>query len=170
MVKTVYIAENEYASCEFSIEEDDTLLIRCIFHSIDGVSAIHIHSAAPPNPILAWLATSVQWENGVAQTSFQSNLPCCSNVNGLCNLQAPAGTPLVDEIELDVIYEYRVQRPVEFCISTSVAPLCPWTSKGTLLNVHGTNFLYYNNNCGQVPEGAIAGTDLLISTEFQDVS
>ena len=153
-----YIAKNQYVECIY-YEIEQVLYINVKFLSVEGVSAMHIHSAQSPNPILVWLLTSKEWQNGVVQTSFSSNSPCCSNQQ--CNVVAPIDIPTIETVKLNKIYQMIVSPPLN-CVKDQIP--CPWTSQGTLLNVHGNQFQFYDR-C-RISDG-MPGVDLISSTTFE---
>lgn len=128
------------------------------FFSIEGISAMHIHSAQMPNPVLVWVLTSDQWQNGVAQTSFGINSPCCSNQQ--CNVVAPNNIPTVETVELNKLYKIIATPPLN-CLQKNMP--CPWTSQGTLFNMHGFQFQSYDR-C-RLSDG-MPGIDLIASIPF----
>ena len=154
-----YQVDNEYVTCVY-YEIKNVLYVEVIFKSVEGVSAIHIHSAQSPNPVLVWLLTSQEWQNGVAQTTFKSNFPCCSNLQ--CNVVAPTDIPFTNNVILFQPYQFIVSPPLD-CLNMEN---CPWTSQGTILNIHGKQFQYFDR-C-RLSDG-MPGIDLLSSTPFQQI-
>jgi len=164
--RVVYSADTPYAYCEYyENERRDTMFVAVRFRdNLRGVSAMHIHSSQDPNPVLVWLLTSNKWESGVAQTSFQSNAPCCSN--HLCNLQSPSDdtVPYVEDIDFEKTYHFTVRIPLVNCSS---ATPCPWTSQGTSLNVHGIDFQSYDT-C--VMSKGQPGADMIFTQVFVPIN
>ena len=113
-------------------KNNDTILIKANFTDLSGLSGIHIHANnnGKPGPIIAWLVTTPEWQNGVMQNKPNSNSPCCKN--NLCNLIAPKGTPFLHQLKNRerIFKEYK-------CNSCTK---CPWIDNGALLVLHGTNF------------------------------
>ena len=164
----VFSAVSIYGICTYREYSDGTLKGSIEFFDLQGkgpdrspVSAVHIHSAATGNPILVWLATSHEWENGVAQAAPLANAPCCvpgkKTTNPTCSLQSPSGTPLTKCSSFSK-YSFCISKPVD-CEGES----CPWTREGTLLNFHGYQFQTVINGC---PTKGTPGADLLVSVPF----
>lgn len=167
---TTYAAQSIYGYCQYTVLPDDTLEGFINFYDLHGsvpISAAHIHSAVDGEPVLVWLLTSKQWENGVAQATPGGNCPCCrpGKCANRCTLQAPSGTPYAKNASYTT-YTFHVSPP-----STCTAPdtgcgLCPWISQGTLLNFHGKDFQFIKNGC---PVGSTPGADMVDSVPFTPI-
>lgn len=159
IMSPTYIAQTPYGVCTYQQLSNGTLKGSIQFTDLSGVSAVHIHSAASGNPILVWLATSCQWEAGVAQTTPLANAPCCArgSSNPNCSLKAPPGTPYTKRASYTT-FSFCVPLP-EGCTGET----CPWTSEGTLLNFHGYDFQYMKKGC---PSSGTPGADMILSVPF----
>lgn len=143
-IKAVYEAKSDYAHVTFYTRENDNdnLYVKAKFFDVSDVSGIHIHTneGGSPGPIIAWLATSEEWQHGVLQNTpltngSSSSYFCCTkqpkkNIN-ICNLIAPQGTPLTKDLS------YKKRR---YKIVKNVCTSCAWLSNGTFLDIHGKDF------------------------------
>jgi len=129
-----YTATTPYASIEFSVES--TRIFGMVhFKDLTNVSAIHIHSDLPGAPILVWLATSPQWERGVAQTTPLANYPCCLTPNSQkCSLLSPYWVPYTQDCSYSC-FPFDVS--IEMCGQQT---LCPWQTQHFIFNIHGYDF------------------------------
>ena len=153
---SIYRAISTYGESEYKVLPDQSIEGYIKFKNLEGVSACHIHSAAGNNPILVWLATSKEWEQGVAQGTPGSNAPCCVPGKKGCTLGAPPCTPESKNSSFK-IFRFKVQP------SSCVGGTCPWISQGTLLNFHGYNFQKVVNGC--LTEGT-PGADMISSVSY----
>jgi len=135
-----YSAKSNYVKATYKVN-DDTIKINAVFGNLDKISAIHIHTNdnGYPGPIIAWLATTDEWQSGVIQNTPGKNAPCCSKKNKLCYLAAPNNTPFIKNVMNNSV-NYVVSN--EFCKKD-----CPWINKGTFLVIHGYNFQKVVNGC-----------------------
>lgn len=96
-----YSANSPYADVTFR-GNDEVMYVTVKYKDLKGVSAIHIHvnNNGSPGPILAWLGTTNEWQNGVAQTATNANSPCStkSNPNGVLASPDNIGTPYINEL------------------------------------------------------------------------
>jgi hypothetical protein len=160
-----YSATSTYGYCQYTVLADQTLEGFVTFYDLTTVSAAHIHSAVDGEPILVWLATSKQWETGVAQATPLANCPCCvpgKCSNPTCSLQSPPGTPRTKRSSRTTCH-FKVSPPVCGITDASGCGICPWVSQGTVLNFHGYDFQYVKNGC---PTGGSPGADMLESVPF----
>jgi len=155
-----YRAESPYGVSEYTVLPDQSIEGYIRFYNLEGVSACHIHSAAGGNPILVWLATSKEWENGVAQGTPGANSPCCTPGKSGCNLKAPPCTPQTKSSS-NKYFKFKV-KPSQ-CVGGS----CPWISSGTLLNFHGYKFQQVVNGC--LTAGS-PGADMISSVSYNLVT
>jgi hypothetical protein len=140
-------SHNEYASVKIQ-EEHDYYMMEAIFSPriLHDVTAVHIHSNVnnAPGPIIAWLLTTSQWQNGVLQQTPGKNSPCCNVSTGsTCRLAAPPGTLTIDSIKPNTSYHFKIPR--KYCGFS-----CPGITKNSpfaFLVIHGTNFQYVTNGC-----------------------
>lgn len=158
----LYRAVSQYGICEYQVSANQTLSGFIQFNSLQGVSAVHIHSAVDGEPILVWLATSREWNEGVAQGTPGANAPCCSPCKAGCNLIAPSCTPLTKYSSNQRFY-FCVPIPVACLDAASNGGTCPWISQGTVLNFHGYNFQQVHNGC--LTPGT-PGADMIESVPF----
>lgn len=131
---SVFEASTKYADANFTTSTDgQTLYVTVNYKNLADVSAVHIHTNnnGSPGPIIAWLGTTEEWQQGVKQNTPGTNSPCCNVNNPLCTLAAPVGTPLIQELTNSVR---------TFTITNSCGKDCPWIENGTLLVIHGYNF------------------------------
>ena len=129
-----YEASTQYADVNFTTSADgQTLYITVNYKNLSDVSALHIHTNnnGSPGPIIAWLGTTNEWQQGVTQNKSSKNSPCCSNINPFCTLAAPMGTPLIQNLSNSVR---------TFTVSNSYGQGCPWIENGTMLVIHGYDF------------------------------
>jgi hypothetical protein len=127
-------ASTKYANVEFTTSYDEqTLYIVVNYKDLTGVSAIHIHTNnnGYPGQILAWLGTSKEWQQGVAQNTPGANSPCGTENNPLCTFAAPYGTPYINDLS---------NTTRKFTVTNNNSKQCPWIKNGTFLDVHGFNF------------------------------
>jgi len=153
-----FISTCKYADVEYTTSQDaETLFITVKYKDLTGVSAIHIHvnNNGTPGPILAWLGTTDDWQQGVTQNTPGTNSPCCNINNPLCSLIAPLGTPNINNLSNSVM-KYTVK-------NNCCNKYCPWIESGTLLDVHGLNFQKVIN-CQLTKEKP--GLDLISNTPF----
>ena len=130
---SAFSATSKYADVEFttnSLGNEMNIVVQ--YKDLEGVSAIHIHenNNGTAGPIIAWLATSEAWQNGVAQNKPQSNGNCCTSTNPECSLIAPSYTPRVSTLS-NKKRSFIVKKPNKSCT---------WLSGGALLVVHGPKF------------------------------
>lgn len=157
--KNKFIAKSKYGNVTYELTSGSkTLEVDCNFTNLQGISAIHIHTNnnGMPGPILAWLATSPEWDSGVLQNTPKTNLPCCCNQsNSSCSLVAPPSTPLVSNLSSN---SAKLKISLEGCADT-----CPLLSGETFLVFHGYNF-------SRIVDGKVVGTkpgiDLLEKVSF----
>ena len=135
-----YGAKSKYAKVTYSVNGDE-ITINASFGNLDKVSAVHIHTNdnGKPGAIIAWLATTDEWQSGVIQNTPGKNAPCCSKQNKFCSLAAPNNTPTIKNV-MNNSMAYVVSK--EFCKKD-----CPWINKGTFLVVHGYDFQKVINGC-----------------------
>lgn len=127
-------SSTKYADVEFNTSDDSqTIYITVQYKDLTKVSAIHIHTNdnGSPGPIIAWLGTSQEWQQGVVQNTPGKNSPCGSDKNHLSTLAAPQGTPYIDNL---------ANSTRTFTVTNKTSKLCPWIGNGTVLVVHGFNF------------------------------
>jgi len=135
-----YGANSKYVKATYRVNNDG-ITINASFGNLEKVSAIHIHANdnGKPGPIIAWLATTNEWQSGVTQNTPGKNAPCCSKQNKFCSLAAPDNTPTIKNVMNDSM-SYVVSK--EFCKKD-----CPWINNGTFLVVHGYDFQKVTNSC-----------------------
>ena len=114
---------------------------------------IHVNNNGMPGPVLAWLATSGAWTNGVAQNVQGANGDCCTLLNPQCTLVAPPSTPHVSSLS-NTKRTFIVSKPNNNC---------EWLTKGTLLDIHGPNFQQKIN--GKLTKG-VPGMDIIAQSTF----
>ncbi len=170
-IKAIYEAKSNYAHVKFYTlkNDNDTLYVKAKFFDVSDVSGIHIHTNenGNPGPIIAWLATSKEWQHGVLQNTpltngSASSYFCCikqpkHHVKNLCSLIAPPGTPLTK----DLSHQER-----RYKIVKNVCSSCPWISNGTFLDIHGKNFqqVYGCKVVGDEP-----GIDMIDNVKFKKI-
>jgi hypothetical protein len=155
---STFKASTKYADASYTISADgETLYITINYKDLKDVSAVHIHTNnnGSPGPIIAWLGTTDEWQQGVTQNTPGKNSPCCNVNNPLCTLAAPMGTPLIQELTNSVR---------TFTITNSCSKDCPWIENGTLLVIHGYNFQRVVN--GKLTKDA-PGIDPIAHVEFE---
>jgi hypothetical protein len=138
--KKSFNASSKYVDVSFITNSDGkSINITARYKDLNGVSAIHIHNNnnGSPGPILAWLGTTEEWQQGVTQNTPGKNCPCCNNNNPLCTLAAPKGTPKIMNLSKSKKY-FNVK-------NKSCNKSCPWIQKGTFLVIHGFNFQRVEN-------------------------
>lgn len=153
-----FISTCKYADVEYETSQDaETIFITVKYKDLTGVSAIHIHvnNNGMPGPILAWLGTTDEWQQGITQNTPGTNSPCCNENNPLCTLVAPSGTPNINNLS-NSLMKYTVKN--NYCNKG-----CPWIEAGTLLDVHGFNFQKVIN-CQLTKEKP--GLDLISNNPF----
>jgi len=153
---STFNATSKYADVVFTTDSSgNKIKIDVHYKNLTGVSAIHIHvnHNGMPGPILAWLATSDAWTNGVAQNVQGANGDCCTQSNPKCTLVAPPSTPHVSSLS----------NTKKTFIVTKPNNACEWLSKGTLLDIHGPNFQQKIN--GKLTKG-VPGMDLISQSTF----
>jgi len=160
----LFRAVSVYGICEYRVCADQTITGFIQYNNLQGVSAVHIHSAIDGEPILVWLATSREWTDGVAQGTPGANAPCCSRCTSGCNLIAPAGTPITKYSSYQR-FHFRVPIPAA-CRDVAANGTCPWISQGTVLNFHGYDFQQVRNGC--LTPGT-PGADMIESVPFNPV-
>ena len=153
------VANNDYVDvCITPNYNKKGFVVSAVFKNLRGVSAIHIHtidSNEKPGPIIGWLCTSKEWQNGVKQNTPGSNSPGCRMDNKHCTLIAPEGTPSVSDIQ----YKTRVYSVKnDLLYNKSV-----FTTTNLILIVHGTNFQYISD--GKLSSG-VPGIDPIMATRF----
>ena len=178
---SVFQAQSPYVDVTFiAVPQTPTLYIRATFRNLSTVSAAHIHTnyQGASGPIIAWLATSPEWQHGVLQntplTNSTPSYACCvvapkatglgcraapsAAPSDMCTLAAPPGTPDVSGLGGKNVY---------YVIQKNVCDSCPWVSDGTFLDVHGKNFqqIYGCRVVGTTP-----GLDMLASVPFRPVA
>jgi hypothetical protein len=135
-----FFAKTPYVDVEWTISKNK-IFGNAIFKDLSNVSAIHIHSNLTNMPILVWLATSREWENGVAQATPLNNSPCCFvNYNNKCSLTAPYNVPNT---------KYSSFTNFNFCVELNACnpQECDWKTVDFLVNVHGYDFGRVDNGC-----------------------
>ena len=162
-----YGATTSYASAVFYTNKNyqDVLYIKVIFGDVSSLSGIHIHTNndGQSGPILAWLGTSTEWENGITQNTPLTNYPCrrqtCQDMNtkDMCLLTAVLGTPYINELSFTT---------KKYIVTKNVCDSCPWISGGTRLDVHGKEFQQYID-CQLI--GETPGIDMLESVLFEEI-
>jgi hypothetical protein len=158
---SVYKAISPYGESEITVFQDQSIKGFIKFNNLDKVSAVHIHSSEGNNPILVWLATSNEWENGVAQGTPGANSPCCIPGKLGCTLNAPPGTPLTNCYS-NKTFLFQCNPP-----NQCVGGTCPWISDGLLLNFHGYNFQQVVNGCLTL---GTPGADMISSVPYTLIS
>jgi len=155
---TKYEASNQYADVVFytNSTSQQFLFIEVNIKNAEGVSAVHIHinNNGSSGPIIAWLATTPEWEHGILQNTPLTNYPCTGNGFPMATLISPTGTPNINEI---------VNKKKRFIVEKPACSECAWISTGTRLDIHGKKFqqLYCCELVGETP-----GLDMLVSTAF----
>jgi len=138
--KKSFNASSKYVDVSFSKNSDGQLInISAKYKDLKGVSAIHIHvnNNGSPGPIIAWLGTTEEWQQGVIQNTPGKNSPCCNYNNPLCTLAAPKGTPKIMNLSKSKKY-FNIE-------NNSCNKSCPWIKNGTFLVIHGFNFQKVEN-------------------------
>jgi hypothetical protein len=160
-----FYATSPYADVYFKANSY-IMFIKVIYKDLKGLSAFHIHvnNNGSPGPILAWLGTTVEWQNGVAQNGQNSNSPCCTIQNPNCSLISPPGTPYLKSIEVPFTKKFVVYNEHVKCNSDST---CPWINNGTLLDFHGPNFQQEYD--GKLTPG-VPGADMIFQATFEEVN
>ena len=151
-----FTASSKYADVVFTPDSSGKKIkIDVHYKNLTGVSAIHIHvnHNGMPGPVLAWLATSNAWTNGVAQNVQGANGTCCTKLNPQCTLVAPPSTPHVSSLS-NTKKTFIVSKPNNNC---------EWLSKGTLLDIHGPNF--QQKIKGKLTKGT-PGMDIIAQSTF----
>ena len=152
----IFTANSKYADVVFTADSSaKQIKIDVHYKNLTGVSAIHIHVSnnGMPGPVLAWLATSDAWTNGVAQNVQGANGDCCTLLNPQCTLVAPSSTPHVSSLS-NTKRTFIVSKPNNNC---------EWLTKGTLLDIHGPNFQQKIN--GKLTKG-VPGMDIIAQSTF----
>lgn len=128
------------------------------------IGAIHLHKnkEGVPGPIIQWLATTPEWEHGVAQNTPLSNSPCCSN--RMCTLNAPHGTPCVRNM---IGYTIEFDYPFLSCDCQGLDCDISENFSENFLVVYGKNFQQVKNGC---PTSVQPGLDLLSSEQLSETS
>ena len=157
-----YSATSPYADVIFK-GNDKVMYITVKYKNLRGVSAIHIHvnNNGKPGPILAWLGTTTEWQNGVAQNATNANSPCSTKSNPKSILASPTniGTPYLNELT-----EYS-EKTFVFYNENKNPGKCPWIQNGTLLDIHGFNFQQKIN--GKLTSGK-PGADIIYQSVFYE--
>jgi len=156
-----FSATNTYATVHIQ-ETSDNYIIQAVFTDLlnNNVAAVHIHSnvGGAPGPILAWLLTSPQWQDGTLQQTPGKNSPCCNTAAGSrCSLVAPPGTMMVSSAVPNRVYTFRASK--KYCGSS-----CPGITMGSpfaFLVIHGGNFQTVSNGCLSVGQPQL---DVLVAT------
>ena len=155
-----YSATSPYADVTFRAN-DQVMYVNVKYKNLNGVSAIHIHvnNNGSPGPILAWLGTTNEWQNGVAQNSLNGNAPCSTKSNPNSILASPTniGTPYLNELT------ENSERTFVIYNENSSPGKCPWIQNGTLLDIHGFNFQQKIN--GKLTSGK-PGADMIYQSVF----
>jgi len=133
-----YKSQNKYAHVKFKAN-NNVMYVTVDYKNLEGVSAIHIHANVngSPGPILGWLGTTQQWQDGVKQNTPDTNAPCCIKNNPKCSLTAPIGIPLLS-VEME-----KTQKTFTFykkCGTQKCKSECMWIKNGSFLVVHGFKF------------------------------
>ena len=91
-------ATTKYVSASYVKSGDNYKATVQFSKDLTGVSAAHIHrgDGGTIGQIIAWLATSQEWQD--TQTTSDENSPCCNPQNN-CTFQAPSGTINVFNVE-----------------------------------------------------------------------
>jgi hypothetical protein len=157
----IYTSQNKYADVTFKAN-NNVMYVTIKYKDLAGVSAIHIHANenGSPGPILGWLGTTQQWQDGVKQNTPGTNSPCCTKNNPKCILTAPNGTPFLS-VEME-----KMEKTFTFykkCGTQKCKSECMWIKNGSFLVVHGFNFQ-------QVVDGNLTngkpGLDIIEHTPF----
>ena len=156
-----YTSQNKYADVKFKAN-NNVMYVTIKYKNLDGVSAIHIHANdnGSPGPILGWMGTTQQWQDGVKQNTAGTNAPCCTKNNPKCTLAAPMGTPFlsVEMEKMEKTFTFYKKCGTQKCKSD-----CMWIKNGSFLVVHGFNFQ-------QVVDGILTngepGIDVIEHTPF----
>jgi hypothetical protein len=128
-------SSNKFASVNVTIK-NNKLSYNAKLKNTNKVSAVHIHQnkKGKPGPILSWIATSNQWNNGVLQNKKGINKPCCGKEKK-CNLTAPKGTRKVKSyIKIKNSNTIKKQKG------------CKGTKPGLFLVIHGKKYQYRKKN------------------------
>jgi len=133
-----FTSQNKYADVTFKAN-NNVMYVTIKYKDLQGVSAIHIHANenGSPGPILGWLGTTQQWQDGVKQNTAGTNTPCCTKNNPKCILAAPMGTPFLS-VEME-----KMEKTFTFykkCGTQNCKSDCMWIKNGSFLVVHGFNF------------------------------
>ncbi len=162
--KPSYIAKSEYAKVKFFVKKNGNLYIKAKFYDVSKITGIHIHTNfnGMSGPIIVWLGTTKQWQNGITQntplTNSTPSYSCAINnnckKNNMCTIVAPENTPHLKNLSYTTKY-YKIDKKV--CTS------CPWISDGTFLDIHGKNFQYLDG-CKII--GTTPGIDMIDSIPF----
>jgi hypothetical protein len=158
-----YTSHNKYADVVFKAN-NKVMYVTIKYKNLAGISAIHIHAnnKGSPGPILAWLGTTQEWQNGVKQNTLGTNLPCCTKNNPKCLLIAPNGTPFLSKkmegIEQSFIFYKK-------CGTSKCKSDCMWIKNGSFLVVHGFKFQQLED--GVLTKGT-PGLDVIEFTPFTE--
>jgi hypothetical protein len=165
--KPYYEASSEYAKVKFFIKKNGNLHIKAKFYDVSTISGIHIHTNfnGSSGPIIVWLGTTTQWQNGITQnTPLTNSTPsynCAINnnskKNSMATIIAPENTPHLKNLSNTTQY-YKINK--------NVCPSCPWITDGTFLDIHGKNFQYLDG-CKIV--GTTPGIDMIDSIPFEKI-
>ena len=157
-----YASSSNGISVVFTFTDNNTVEGIIQFPNHTELSAAHIHKNVDgkPGPILIWLATSDEWEAGVAQQTPLANSPCCANAfngNPNCTANAPPGTYNLNKVA-GMTLPFKTNLNINSCNYGNCSPLDDFDLN--LLNVHGKNFQYIQNGC-VVNTNAPVGIDSL---------
>jgi hypothetical protein len=165
--KPYYKAVSEYAKVKFFEKKNGNLYVKAKFYDVSKISGIHIHTNfnGMSGPIIVWLCTTTQWQNGITQntplTNSTPSYSCAVNnnckKNDMWTIIAPENTPHVRNLSYTTKY-YKINK--------KVCPSCPWISDGTFLDIHGRNFQYLDG-CKIV--GTTPGIDMIDSIPFEKI-
>lgn len=131
-------AETKWVKCSYH-EDRSGMMVAVVDFAEDlrDVSAVHIHKGNGPNigPIIAWLATSCQWQKQPEHLVSHGNEPCCCSIH--CELTAPSGTPHVSDLEGQRLY---VRIPDLKTVHSPCNSEEALKNHDVYLVVHGNNF------------------------------
>jgi len=144
-----YTSTTLYANIEFAIDKN-RIYGMIHFRDLKEVSAIHIHTNSKGQPILIWLATSPEWEHGIAQATPLSNAPICyQSSTQNCSLVSPYWVPYTKDCSHT---SFPFDMIIDLCDSSY-----QWQSQSFLFNVHGYQFGHVLHGCsnGLKPSAAL---------------
>lgn len=153
-----YSSKSKYVDLVWDVY-DNKICGYAYFKDLSEVSAIHIHSNLPTMPILVWIASSQEWENGVAQATPLSNAPCCfirkgDDLQTLCSLKSPYHVP---NTKFSSFTSSSFCVELEPCLSKD----CDWKKNDFVINVHGYNFASVGKS--GCPDSLKPGADVISS-------